>query len=103
MLLQLYNLEFANRIIAELNTSSNTTEKGPGLYKQLGNLLEAAERFISDGFHFVSKEEYIHRLTKCTTCPLRDHKKCTHEDCGCDITVKAMIASQHCPKKEKEW
>lgn len=95
--IDLYNIKFTERIIIELETTTNTTDTGPGPEQQIDNLMSAVDRFISDGQYFVSKEEYVSRLTKCLNCPFRNSIKCTNKSCGCDIRQKAMLASEKCP------
>lgn len=94
-----YNTKFTDRIIYNIETTSNTNAVGPNATQMMLNLLEAIDQFMTDGQHFVTKEDYIGRLTTCQSCPLRNGAKCTEMSCGCDIRNKAMLSTEECPKK----
>ena len=70
----------------------------PPLHIQLFNFSKAVIKHAIDGLENVNKKTFNNRVEVCSTCELREDKRCS--ECGCFIDWKALWASEDCPKEK---
>lgn len=76
----------------------------PGIVTKIVNLGTALLRHTKDSLREVTEEEYNGRLAKCEACPFNKRNEnselewiCQHQNCGCQLQIKAKWASESCP------
>ena len=69
----------------------------PPIAVKAWHFFKAMGRHFAKGRKFVSETEYLERLSVCDACEYRDHKTCTHSNCGCHLPTKAKWESEDCP------
>ncbi len=70
---------------------------------RVGNALGAAVRFVRSGFATVNATEQERRLTICQACEYFDAAQVQCRQCGCYLSLKVRLASEHCPLDPPKW
>lgn len=67
--------------------------------KLVKNFGKALVKHVVNGMKHVDEQEYQRRIGICNEdrCGFRSGIRCTHEDCGCYLDMKAWWESEHCP------
>lgn len=72
----------------------------PSVVAMAGNAAKAAAGFAASGFKVVDQAERERRLDICRGCAEfydEARGRCRHSKCGCVVSIKVRVASQHCP------
>ncbi len=82
----------------------------PSLFQQAKNLAHAVGGVVSAAVHgepiVATEEEQARRLAICHACAEwydPEQERCPHGGCGCFLSLKTRIASQHCPLDPPKW
>lgn len=79
----------------------------PAWTAMAGNLASAVGGVVSAAVHgeaiVASEEEQARRLAICHACESYDPVGGRCRDCGCYLSWKTRIASQHCPLDPPKW
>lgn len=67
----------------------------PGATTQIKSVFNALGKFIADGMHLTSDEEYKSRLAICESCDQFSNDRCVK--CGCYVSIKARAQVFQCP------
>jgi hypothetical protein len=75
----------------------------PSKLEQLGNVAAAVKNWMASGFAGVDQAEQARRLAVCHGCPHYDASQDRCTLCGCVMTWKVKLESEHCPDVPPRW
>lgn len=75
----------------------------PSLARQAWAASKAAASFVASGFKIADQAEQDRRMAICRTCEFFDSGQTRCRKCGCHASLKARIATEHCPKVPPLW
>ncbi len=82
----------------------------PSLFQQATNLAQAVGSVVASAVRgeavTVPQEEQARRLAICHACAEwydPEQERCRHGGCGCFLSLKTRIATQHCPLDPPNW
>jgi hypothetical protein len=67
------------------------------MLEKAARLAKATAKHVAGGMKETSPEQLQVRLDICNSCDIRDDITCTHPDCGCNLTRKALWMTEDCP------
>jgi hypothetical protein len=69
----------------------------PSVVSQLKNAAHALYDSVKTGFANVSSTEHERRMSICRACEWFESEDARCVKCGCYMSLKSLLASQHCP------
>lgn len=75
--------------------------KGPSMLQKAMSVTKAAVRSVLHGLPLVDEDEHKRRLGICRSCEHYDRGSC--RICGCGLSAKTKMATEHCPLDPPKW